>query len=134
MRYDFTDCQGSKKHTANVFFYYPSSYNCDMSRSDPLPQFLTDVPCTHLCETNGTYTTFKVNENNEAKMVCEPCAADEIALRSGFILQPSLMFNSNQRRFPDKNDKFQRRFKNLCQTIDMTDTDLPRGERTYVDC
>lgn len=62
MRYDFTDCEGTKKHTANVFFYYPRSFNCDMARSDPLPPFLTDVPCHHLCENNGTYTTFKVDE------------------------------------------------------------------------
>ena len=93
MRYDFTDCEGTKKHTANVFFYYPRSFNCDLARSDPLPGFMNDVPCTHLCENNGTYTTFKVDEKtNTAKTVCETCPADSIALLGGFILQPSLMF------------------------------------------
>lgn len=75
MSHEFTQCDPYNKMDA--FFYYDHDLDCNMSLSDPLPNRVNDVNCTHVCPADGQFANFTVftdkNGNETAEFRCTEC-------------------------------------------------------------
>ena len=128
LKYKYTECN-QERNTANVFFYYDSKDLCDLrpGKSEALPPFMQEVPCNHLCTGDGYFTNIVFNDKKEPELACQKCAANEIAIRGGFVYDPKM---EKDHSFPNSKENADlAHFSTSCFTINMIDVELPLKER-----
>jgi len=88
---------------------------------------MQEVPCNHLCEDDGFFTNIVFQDKKEPKLACQKCAANEIAVRGGFMYDPKM---EKDHYFPNSKENADlAHFSTRCFTINMVDVELPLKER-----
>jgi len=84
---------------------------------------MQEVPCNHLCEDDGYFSHIVFHDKKEPELACRTCAANEIAIRGGFVYDPKMELDNN---FPNSKDNADlAHFSTSCFTINMVDNELP---------
>ena len=84
MKYSYAECD-PRTQTTTAHFYFEKECG---EGSDPVPQYMPNVQCDHLCPDDGMYSHIEMFP--ERKQVCTSCQGNTISVNGGFLLDAKM--------------------------------------------